>query len=146
MIERNVSGGITTANALNVGAEDWNATASGYVYCGKVVESSDARLKQDVEGMDQDTCLAFIMSLRPVSFRFIYSPNVTEYGFIAQEVRQSEIASGMEDGIIVETGKRYDEHENTLSMKYDNLLAPIVKVIQRQQAEIDKLKEAVGLG
>ena len=146
MIERNAAGGITTANAINVGASSWSATASGYVYCGKVVESSDARLKQDVEDMDQDKSLALIMSLRPVSFRFIYSPNVTEYGFIAQEVRQSEIASGMEDGIVVETGKRYDEHENTLSMKYDNLLAPIVKVIQRQQAEIDKLKEAVGIG
>ena len=146
MIERNAAGGITMANAINVGASSWSATASGYVYCGKVVESSDARLKQDVEDMDQDKSLALIMSLRPVSFRFIYSPNVTEYGFIAQEVRQSEIASGMEDGIVVETGKRYDEHENTLSMKYDNLLAPIVKVIQRQQAEIDKLKEAVGIG
>ena len=146
MIERNVSGGITTANAINVGAEDWNATASGYVYCGKVVESSDARLKQDVEDMDQDKSLALIMSLRPVSFRFIYSPNVIEYGFIAQEVRQSEIASGMEDGIVVETGKRYDEHENTLSMKYDNLLAPVIKVIQMQQAEIEALKEAVGIG
>ena len=146
MIERNVSGGITTANAINVGAEDWNATASGYVYCGKVVESSDSRLKENVDNMDHDRCLAFIMSLRPVSFRFIYSPEVTEYGFIAQEVRQSEADSGMEDGIVVETGKRYEGHENTLSMKYDNLLAPIVKVIQSQQAEIDKLKEAFGIG
>lgn len=143
---RSASVGVTFENAINVGADSWDETAEGYVYCGKVVESSDARLKQDVEGMDQDTCLAFIMSLRPVSFRFIYSPNVTEYGFIAQEVRQSEIDIGMEDGVVVETGKRYGEYENTLSMKYDNLIAPIVKVIQRQQAEIDKLKEAVGIG
>lgn len=146
MIERNVSGGITTANALNVGAQDWNATASGYVYCGKVVENSDFRLKQNIEEMDQNICLAFIMSLRPVSFQFIYSPQVFEYGFIAQEVRQAESDAGMEDGIVIETGKRYAEHENTLSMKYDNLLAPVIKVIQMQQLEIDALKEAIGIG
>ena len=138
--------GVTFENAISVGANSWDETAEGYVYCGKVVESSDARLKQDVEDMDQIKSLALIMSLRPVSFRFVYSPDVTEYGFIAQEVRQSEIASGMEDGIVVETGKRYDEHENTLSMKYDNLLAPVIKVIQMQQAEIEALKEAVGIG
>lgn len=144
-IERNIAGGITTANALSVGADDWSSTASGYVYCGKVVESSDARLKRDVAELDGDVCIALIMALRPVGFKFIYSDD-QEYGFIAQEVREAQKENGMEDGIVVDTGKNYGEFENTLSMKYDNLIAPIVRVIQRQQDEINALKEAVGIG
>lgn len=144
-IERNYAGGITTANALNVGAESWTATAEGYVYCGKVVESSDGRLKKDISDLDGDACISLLMALRPVSFKFIYSDD-QEYGFVAQEVREAQKANGMEDGIVIDTGKNYGEFENTLSMKYDNLIAPIVRVIQRQQAEIDKLKEAVGIG
>lgn len=145
MIERNNAGGITTANAINVGAESWSATAEGYVYCGKVVENSDSRLKKDITDLNPDECMMLVMSLRPVGFKFIYN-DAQEYGFIAQEVRKAESDAGMEDGIVIDTGKRYDEHENTLSMKYDNLLAPIVKVIQMQQAEIYALKEAIGIG
>ena len=145
MIERNNAGGITTANAINVGAGSWSATAEGYVYCGKVVENSDSRLKKDITDLNPDECMMLVMSLRPVGFKFIYN-DAQEYGFIAQEVRKAESDAGMEDGIVIDTGKRYDEHENTLSMKYDNLLAPIVKVIQMQQAEIYALKEAIGIG
>ena len=88
---------------------------------------SDERAKEDIQ--DLDLGLDFVMSLRPVSFQLIKGNGRTDMGFIAQDI---ETLLG--DGYNV-LGIGQDK-DRTLSLRYTDFIAPMVKAIQQQQAEI----------
>ena len=96
--------------------------------------TSDMRLKQNIK--NSDLGLGFICKLRPVSYiRLNDESQSTEYGFISQEV----------DDLLKEvspekTGMISVDNENTYSLRYNDLIAPMVKAIQELKAENDKLK------
>jgi hypothetical protein len=100
---------------------------------GKVAWSalSDARAKSDVEDLRHG--LSFIRALRPVSFRYKGGNGRTDMGFVAQEV-EGLLGEGYN---VVDAGG--DAHR-TLSMRYTELIAPLVKAVQEQQAQIDALR------
>ena len=62
------------------------------------------------------------------------------YGFIAQDVKTAMEKAGMNSGIVVEMD------DGTLALRYTEIIAPLVSVVQKQQAEIEALNEAVGIG
>ncbi len=88
---------------------------------------SDARAKTDIA--DLDLGLDFVLALRPVSFRYKGGNGRTDMGFIAQDVEEL-----MGDGYNV-LGIGGDK-DRTLSLRYTDLIAPMVKAIQEQQATI----------
>jgi hypothetical protein len=126
--------------------------------------SSDETLKTDI--VDSDLGLDFINGLRPVSFKWIArddgGPGVRKhYGLIAQEVRDllggaaSDTAIWTEQAIEAEDaqsekrdpegnvsmGARPAIEEGTLQgLRYDELMAPIIKAIQ----EVDNRVEGLG--
>lgn len=122
-----------------------NATGSNQVrigntaitYAGVQVAwtiTSDKRWKTDIK--PSNLGLNFIKALRPVSYvRLNNDTKKTEYGFIAQEVETLLNASGASNsGIIAK------DDEGMLSMRYNDLIAPMVKAIQEQQDMIEELK------
>ncbi len=94
---------------------------------------SDRRFKKNV--IDLDLGLDFIKKLRPVSYKLKTEGDNegVSYGFIAQEVEQALVGK---DTKLIETdtgGMKY--------MRYTDLIAPTVKAIQEQQAQIEDLRK-----
>ncbi len=88
---------------------------------------SDARAKKDIRPLDLG--LDFVMALRPVSFRLIQGNGRTDMGFVAQDV---EALLGDDYNLLGIGG----DAARTLSLRYTDLIAPLVKAVQEQQATI----------
>jgi hypothetical protein len=130
--------GLTNATAVGNGAK---VDASNHVRIGNTDVTqiggqvawsnlSDARHKSNVR--DLDLGRDFVMALRPVSFTVDGGDGRTDMGFLAQDV---EALVG--DGYSV-LGLGADP-ERTLSLRYTDLIAPLVKTVQEQQALIEQL-------
>lgn len=120
--------------------------------------SSDARLKTDIETCDLG--LTFIQSLRPVSYRWIVGqrewlppdnpddpeakgtlvdrPGVRRhYGLIAQELRDALDGKDF-------AGYCYDESADEYSLRYSELIAPLIKAVQELAARVSELEAVSG--
>ena len=95
---------------------------------------SDSRLKKDVEDIGQG--LAFIRSLRPVQYRFTNGNDRIDFGFIAQDI---EVLLGT-DYNVLGIGR---DTERTLSLRYTDFIAPLVKAVQEQQFIINSQKDKI---
>ena len=89
---------------------------------------SDARHKDNIR--DLDLGLDLVLALRPVAFTLKSGDGRTDMGFLAQDVE-----SLLGDGYSV-LGFGGDK-DRTLSLRYTDLIAPLVKAIQEQQATIE---------
>jgi hypothetical protein len=128
---------VDLSNHVRIG--DTNVTQIG----GQVAWSnlSDARLKENIR--DLDLGLDFVLQLRPVSFTMKQGNGRTDMGFLAQDV---EALLG-DDYNVLGIGA---DQDRTLSLRGTDLIAPMVKAIQEQDAtikaqrsEIQELKAAV---
>ena len=95
--------------------------------------TSDRRWKSDIQ--KSNLGLDFINHLNPVSYlRKNDASNKTEYGFIAQELEQTLAEFGTSNsGIITKDDAGF------LSVRYNDLLAPMVKAIQELKTENEDL-------
>ena len=123
-------------------------------YDGSIVnalsEVSDIRQKENVVNITNG--LDIITSLTPIQYNKIGQTNV-EFGFAAQDVKTQMLALGYTEDIAlyVEETNRIDENgeptndesveEKTFwSLKYTELIGPLVAAIKELKAEIDELK------
>ena len=131
-----------------------NSTAIGYdtlVYASNQVEIgnmevtqiggavswsnfSDIRTKKDIEDIGYG--LDFITALRPVQFRMKKGDGRTDFGFIAQDI---EALLGANYSVLGIGGDK----DRTLSLRYTDFIAPMVKALQEQQAIIEAQKEDI---
>ena len=104
------------------------------IWCEQpVIQTSDAKDKHYVN--DSELGLDFVMSLRPVSFRLRVEANgERHYGFIGQEMKTA--LKGRSFAGLLET-------EAGMGVMYAELISPLVKALQQQQAQIDELKAQV---
>jgi hypothetical protein len=139
--------GITTGyhnTAIGYNAQVPTATGSNQVRIGDAAVSyagiqvawtvtSDKRWKHDIQ--PSNLGLEFINNLKPVSYiRNNSIHNTREYGFIAQDLEQILNSSGSADNGIINK-----DDNGMLSVRYNDLLAPLVKAVQEQQTQIDAL-------
>jgi hypothetical protein len=93
--------------------------------------TSDQRYKSDIK--NSNLGLNFINSIRPVSYyRNNDNSKKTEFGFIAQELEVSLNKAG-----VINSGIIGKDKDGMYSLRYNDLLAPMVKAIQEQQQIID---------
>jgi trimeric autotransporter adhesin len=95
---------------------------------------SDIRQKKDIDNITLG--LDFIQSLRPVEFRLINGNGRVDFGFIAQEV---EALLGTGYNVLGIGGGQ----GRTLSLRYTDFVAPLVKAIQEQQEIIESQSEKI---
>ena len=96
--------------------------------------TSDKRWKSNI--VQTDLGLDFLSKLRPVSYtRKNDEKQRTEYGFIAQEIEEALKASEVEN-----TGMLTIDDAGMYQLRYNDLLAPMVKAIQELKKENDSLK------
>jgi hypothetical protein len=120
----NGGGPSATSNALTL-YKNGNLTIAG-----TLTQSSDVRLKEDIEPLEGT--LAKVMQLTPIRYRFrpgTGRPSGEEIGLTAQQVQPlfPELVKQDADGY--------------LSLSYANLSAVLVKAVQEQQAEIAQVQE-----
>lgn len=97
------------------------------------INTSDPEHKKFVR--DCDLGLTFIQSLRPVSFQWrVENQGSRHYGFLGNEVIAA-LKGRPFAGVIKSPGG--------IGMRYTELIAPLVKAVQEQQAQIETLKREV---
>lgn len=143
-----------TDNAFNLGASGvrWSAVwaANGSI------QTSDERTKTEIT--DSVLGTDFIKSLRPVSYKWINGGNVDtgereengnfiytaspgkrrHWGFLAQEVKQSVDAAGVDFGGWLLTDK--DDPDSEQALRYDQFIAPLTKALQEAITKIETLE------
>lgn len=139
---------------LGNGAHRW---ATIYAVTGSI-NTSDKNEKKDIQELDEQYSKDIIMGLKPVSYKFIKNDsNRTHNGFIAQDIEELLANLGLttqdfaavckwqkvhcEDGV----NETPIEGEYSYGLRYEELIAPLVKVVQFQQQEIDTLKTQLNL-
>lgn len=142
------------AQNLGNGSHRW---AVVYAKSGSI-NTSDKNEKKDIQELEEQYSKDIIMGLKPVSYKFIKNDsNRTHNGFIAQDIEESLTSMGIttqdfaavckwqkvccEDGV----NDIPIEGEYSYGLRYEELIAPLVKVVQQQQHEIDILKTQLKL-
>lgn len=125
----------TASNQIRIGNTDIS-------YAGTQVAwsvTSDSRWKENIQ--PSNLGLRFITDLNPVFYtRKNDDAKKAEYGIIAQELEASLRKFGAEiNGIITK------DDQGMYSVRYNDLLAPMIKAIQEQQVMIEALKAEIHL-
>ena len=156
---------IEPKGSLNLGSSG-NKWSNIYATNG-TIQTSDRTTKTDINNLETQKAQAFINGLTPVSYKMIDGTSGrTHYGFIAQDIEELMNALSMDSkdfaGFIKSPKKitKYeDENGNKLkkpieeviegeydySLRYDEFIAPLIKVVQEQQKEIERLKEMIAV-
>ena len=129
-----------------------NCVIYGQVSGNSWAENSDRELKYDITDIEADAAGKFIAALKPSSYHMVeplpeavkefnivqtrdaQEPGDTRYGFIAQDVQAAMEGAGMTDGIVVTMDG------GTLGLRYTELIAPLVKVVQDLAARVEALE------
>ena len=105
---------------------------------GGVEFVSDRRKKRNIKDLVTEKARSFIMALKPVKYKFIKAISKSDryhHGFIAQDVRQ---AMPEDWGLYCE-----NKDNDFIGLRYDELIADMVKVIQDQEQRIAALERKV---
>lgn len=118
------------------------------------ITTSDRREKTDIVELDDETTKKLIMALKPSSYKFVTSTSDrTHYGLIAQDVEETMDALGMTSkdfAGFIKSPKMITSENNPIEkvvvegeyiygLRYEEFIAPLIKMIQVQQKQIDEL-------
>lgn len=109
-------------------------SVKGSVTCETLYQDSDARLKENIEDIPEETALRIVLGLKPVEFSYLGSEE-RQMGFLAQDVNalQEEIGSNLP---MTELGE--DGYYRIPYTTYGALYAGAIKSQQRQIAELER--------
>ena len=130
-------GGFAQTSSNNKGRFDcvWEAH-----FATAPITDSDRNLKHNIKDINIDV----IDRLRPVQYNLINDESdTTHYGFIAQDVEQALLESGVTSDKmgIIHYDENYETQERTnYALSYDEIIPLLVKKCQELQREIDILK------
>lgn len=93
--------------------------------------TSDIRQKKDIASLSHG--LEFIKQLRPVEYRMKLGNGRKDFGFIAQDI---ETVLGA-DYNVLGVG---EDADRSLTLRYTDFIAPLVKAVQEQQTTIEQLR------
>jgi hypothetical protein len=106
---------------------------------GTLTQSSDQRLKTNIQSLDATSSLWLIDSLNPVTFNWI-DPNQgtgVQLGFVAQQVQQ------IFPNLVSTTSATALTPGGTLGLNYIGLISPIVSAIQALSSELSSIENAI---
>ena len=119
-------------------------------YFNTVTQSSDARLKENIDTLAKDDSESLIYGLRPVQFTWKNNSDKgrIHHGFIAQELKEligdndlAMYSPPSEQIIPTQDGDR--TVTNYAGINYTELIPDLVAVVQKQHEEIEELKEKI---
>lgn len=107
--------------------------------------ASDERLKEQIEDIDDDFATKLILGIHPKQFKYKETEHSNgsdelNFGVIAQEILAIEKECGIDEKNRL-CYKR--DMDGMYAVEYRQLIAPLIKVVQDQQEQIDKLQAQV---
>jgi hypothetical protein len=105
-----------------------NINCAGTVTCNNLVQTSDDRVKADVEPLAAGTTLDAIKGLRPVSY-FLRDSEQRSFGFLASEIAQTPLHGAV----------YHNEADGLDYVSYSHLLAAAIGAIQQLEARLAAL-------
>lgn len=140
----------TVASIMGNGIVERDFSVYGTFYAAKgSIASSDRALKANIEDLDSMKSEEFLMRLKPVEYVYKDDPDTTRHGFVAQDVK--EAMAGRTWGVYenVELKQPLDakgksqKSKVVASVRYDEIIADLVKVVQDQHMRIETLESEV---
>lgn len=142
----------TTDISISLGSsasKRWKSVYAQYMYVSSgTAVTSDRNLKNTINDLDTEMSKELITRLKPSSFKYNESESDrTHFGLIAQDVEEAlkEIGLTTKDfaGLVIENEKSEDgkEENKTYALRYEEFIAPLIKVVQMQQKTIENLEE-----
>jgi len=116
------------------------------------IQTSDRNEKKDIDALDDITARDLIMGLHPVTYKFINNTSDrVHYGLIAQDVETLLGHLGIENqdfaGLIKSPKTDEDgnpiEGEYRYGLRYDEFIAPLIKMCQNLQNEVTELRAEI---
>lgn len=101
---------------------------------------SDRRLKIDIEPVNDDYVEELILNADIKNFKRTYEPTKLRFGVIAQEVREQLDKLGIDKKCVELTD---EDDEGYFEINYKEYIPMIMRVVQKQQAEINTLKKEI---
>lgn len=136
----NIMVGYSSNVPSSVGSNQVRIGNTSVTYAGIQVAwtiTSDRKWKDNI--LSSPLGLNFINRLNPVSYtRKNVESKKTEYGLIAQEVEEVLKLEGAENTAMITV-----TDEGNYELRYNDLIAPMIKAIQELKSENDKLKNEV---
>lgn len=117
----------------------------GQIYStNSVIATSDRNEKKNITKLNSKI-LDFVLNLNPVSYKFKTGTR-KHFGLIAQDVEDTMAKLGMTDNDFAGFCKDKKENDEgyVYGLRYEEFIAPLIKVVQMQQKEIEELKKKVG--
>lgn len=117
-----------TSNTYDLGSSSYRWKT---VYSNNILNVSDARLKKNIANLNYG--LPAVMKMHPVQYDWIDNyEEVKKIGFLAQELKQ-----------IIPEAVAGDETKENLAVNYIEIIPVLVKAIQEQQQQIERLRKEV---
>jgi hypothetical protein len=129
----NTTGALTASDYPN--CSGFTTNSSGLIQC----TASDERLKQDINPLGNESGLAAINALDPVSFYWQDPSRGTteQFGFIAQQVQQ------IFPNLVSTTTPTALTPGGTLTLNYDGLISPLILATQELSASSTAMQNAI---
>ena len=148
----------TDANATNVSSLGSSGSRWKNIYSVNApISSSDRKKKKNIE--DIYHAKELIMGIEPKQFNFTdIGSDRLHYGFIAQQFKEAMTDAGIDDcgafamdltdaaRIEGYTRETAPEEEKIYGLRYEEIIAPIVAVIQEQEQRIKELERIINNG
>ena len=99
---------------------------------------SDERLKIDIEPVNDEYVEELILNADIKNFKRTYEPTKLRFGVIAQEVREQLDKLGIDKKCVELTD---EDDEGYFEINYKEYIPMLIRMTQKQQAEIDLLKQ-----
>ena len=110
-----------------------------YKYLEGAYQASDRRVKDNIESISSDLAKALIMGVDPVKFNYTYDESKENFGMIAQDVWDvcEKLGIQKKNGLV----HVFDNPDEMWDIEYKQFVPFLIKMVQDQQKEIEKLKE-----
>lgn len=104
----------------------------------KFESGSDERIKEDINDLSFEEALKIINNTELLSFRYKKDEDkIKHYGVTAQRMEKECEHLGIDNPFVKKL------NENLKTVDYDQFVAPLMKVVQCQQKEIEQLKQSL---
>ena len=109
------------------------------------ISTSDRNEKNSIENLTIETVKPLILGLNPVSYKFNNgTSDRTHYGMISQDVEDLMTELNMDSKDFAGFVKSpTDDGNYVYGLRYEEFIAPMIKMIQNQQEEIENLKNKI---
>jgi len=119
---------------------NWSVYANAKVGSSGQFITSDRRIKDNIEKLDESFGIEFLNKLNPVRYVYKNLPSHTRMGFVAQEVTSSLSEYGMDISNSSLVDGTIDKPDAIMHLNYDELIAPLVKSVQQLSKKIEDLE------